>query len=104
MSDPKGARLLMRAAERDLLTLRSMTADAPDESFFSLGALNAAIRVLLDELNDRPMKKLGISRRALYEQIDRPALQPLPATRYVLAQWKHCRVNIDWATRCVWCR
>ena len=42
------------------------------------------------------MKKLGISRRALYEQIDRPALQPLPATRYVLAQWKLCRVNIDY--------
>ena len=33
MSDPKCARMLFRAAERDLLTLRSMTADAPDESF-----------------------------------------------------------------------
>ena len=54
------------------------------------------IRVLLDELNDRPMKKLGISRRALYEQLDRPALQPLPATRYVLAYWKHCRANMDY--------
>ena len=46
-----------------------------------LGALNAAVRVLLDELNDRPMKKLGVSRRALYEQLDRPALRPLPAAR-----------------------
>ena len=51
---------------------------------------------MLDELNDRPMKKLGISRRALYEQLDRPALRPLPATRYVLAQWKLCRANIDY--------
>ena len=42
------------------------------------------------------MKKLGISRRALYEQLDRPALQPLPATRYVLAYWKHCRANMDY--------
>ena len=33
MSDPKCARMLFRAAERDLLTLQSMTADAPDESF-----------------------------------------------------------------------
>ena len=33
MSDPRCARMLFRAAERDLLTLRSMTADAPDESF-----------------------------------------------------------------------
>ena len=42
------------------------------------------------------MKKLGVSRRALYEQLDRPALRPLPAARYVLAQWKRCRVNIDY--------
>ena len=67
-----------------------------DQTFFELGALNRAIRVLLDELNDRPMKKLGVSRRALYEQLDRPALRPLPATRYVLAHWKLCRVNIDY--------
>ena len=33
--------------------------------------------------------------RALFEQIDRPALKPLPATRYELAEWKVCRVNID---------
>lgn len=33
MSDSKCARMLLQAAERDLLTLRSMTADAPEESF-----------------------------------------------------------------------
>ena len=33
MSDLKCARMLLQAAERDLLTLRSMTADAPEESF-----------------------------------------------------------------------
>lgn len=33
MSDPKCAGSMLRAAERDLLTLRSMTAAAPDESF-----------------------------------------------------------------------
>ena len=33
MSDVKCARLMYRAAERDILTLRSMTADAPVESF-----------------------------------------------------------------------
>ena len=58
--------------------------------------MNAATRVLLDQLNDRPMKKLGVSRRTLYEQLDRPALRPLPTDRYVLAHWKRCRVNIDY--------
>ena len=33
MSDLKAARMLDRAAERDVLTLRSMTDDAPVESF-----------------------------------------------------------------------
>ena len=33
MSDVKCARLMYRAAERDVLTLRSMTGDAPVESF-----------------------------------------------------------------------
>ena len=33
MSDHKCAEMLLRAAERDVLTLRNMTAEAPDESF-----------------------------------------------------------------------
>ena len=33
MSDVKCARMMYRAAERDVLTLRSMTTDAPVESF-----------------------------------------------------------------------
>jgi hypothetical protein len=52
--------------------------------------------VRLDAINDRPMKVVGVSRRALFEQIDRPALKPLPQTRYELAEWKPCRVNIDY--------
>ena len=33
MSDPKCARALLEAADRDILTLREMTAGTPDESF-----------------------------------------------------------------------
>ena len=79
-----------------LIAQRWILARLRDQTFFALDALNAAVRVLLDDLNDRPMKKLGVSRRALYEQLDRPALRPLPADRYVLARWKPCRVNIDY--------
>ena len=79
-----------------LVAQRWILARLRDQTFFELGPLNRAIRVLLDELNDRPMKKLGVSRRALYEQLDRPALRPLPTARYVLAHWKLCRVNIDY--------
>src|ERR1700720_3369696 len=49
--------------------------------FFSLAELNAAIRALLDELNDRRMRGWGMSRRALFEQLDKPALRSLPPFR-----------------------
>jgi len=35
------------------------------------------------------------TRRTVYEQIDRPALRPLPQTHYVFAEWKKANVNID---------
>jgi transposase len=66
------------------------------QAFFTLADLNAAIRARIDAINDWPMKAVGVSRRTLFEQIDRPALRPLPATRYELAEWKGCRVNIDY--------
>src|SRR5207244_12831445 len=65
-------------------------------TFFTLADLNAAIGERIDAINERPMQITGISRRALFEQIDRPALKPLPRTRYELAEWKPCRVNIDY--------
>ena len=79
-----------------LVVQRWIVARLRNCSFFDLAALNAAIHELLDQLNDRPMQKLGVSRRELWERLDRPALRPLPASRYDLAQWKLCRVNIDY--------
>jgi len=79
-----------------LVVQRWIVARLRNRSFFDLADLNAAIRELLDHLNDRPMQKLGVSRRELWERLDRPALKPLPASRYDLAQWKLCRVNIDY--------
>lgn len=67
-----------------------------NRTFFSLEDLNIAIRELLVELNDRPMKHLGASRRELYERLDRPALKPLPSSRFEMSEWKDCRANIDY--------
>jgi len=63
---------------------------------FSLDELNSALRQLLTDLNERAFKKLPGSRRQWFETLERPALQPLPAERYVFAQWKRARVNIDY--------
>jgi transposase len=67
-----------------------------NKRFFSLAALNVDIRVLLDDLNKRPLRGWGRSRRDLFEELDRPALNPLPAVPYEYAEWKRCRVNIDY--------
>ncbi|MFN0315710.1 MAG: IS21 family transposase [Burkholderiales bacterium] len=64
--------------------------------FFSLTELNTAIALLVEELNARPFKKLPGCRREAFEHLDRPALNPLPSTPYEFAQFKHCRVNIDY--------
>jgi len=37
--------------------------------FFSLAALNEAIHALLVELNDRPLRSWGRSRRELFEEL-----------------------------------
>jgi hypothetical protein len=67
------------------------------ETFFSLEALNARVRVLLGELNERPMKKLGgISRRELFERVEPGALQPLPEHAYECAEWIERTVNLDY--------
>jgi len=67
-----------------------------DETFFSLRELNERIGILLEDLNARPMRAYGQSRRQRFEQIDQPALRPLPAVAYELAEWKHAKVNLDY--------
>jgi transposase len=63
----------------------------------SLAELNAAIADLLTRLNDeRVMRRFGQTRRQLFEDIDAPRLKPLPAEPYVLAQWRKCRVGLDY--------
>lgn len=66
------------------------------ETFFSLRELNRRIHELLEEINDRPMRGYGQSRRERFEAIDRPALRPLPAEPFELAEWKHAKVNLDY--------
>ena len=64
--------------------------------FFSLAELNGAIRELIADLNDRPMRHLGSSRRALFEALERPALLPLPTEPYTYAEWRRCRAGLDY--------
>jgi transposase len=42
------------------------------------------------------MRRLGVSRRELFETVERPAMQPLPATEHEYAEWTLARVGIDY--------
>jgi transposase len=64
--------------------------------FFAIAELNEAVDALLDRLNSRRFRKREGTRTSLFLEIDRPALQPLPAQRYVMAEWKTVRANIDY--------
>jgi len=75
---------------------RRVLAPLRNHTFFHLSELNRAMRPLRDALNDRPFQKLEGSRNSLFEELDRPALRPLPAVRYEYAEWKQARVHIDY--------
>jgi transposase len=79
-----------------LVAQRWILAGLRNRTFFSLAELNRAIRELLVLANQRPMQKLGVSRRELFEEIDRPALRPLPPNRYEMGEWASPTVNIDY--------
>jgi transposase len=64
--------------------------------FTSLGELNEVIAGLVELVNDKPFKKMPGSRRSLFDELDRPALRPLPPEPYEFATWKKTRVSIDY--------
>lgn len=64
--------------------------------FFSVDELNEALASLLDRYNDKIIKHLEKSRRELFEELDKPYLNPLPMNRYVYKRFKLARVNQDY--------
>jgi transposase len=75
---------------------RWVLAPLRNHTFFSLAEANQAIRERLEVLNSRPMRGIDKSRKELFSQVERPALKPLPAAPYELAEWRTPRVNIDY--------
>lgn len=75
---------------------RQILAKLRDRTFFSLHELNQAIRHLLNELNQRPFQKLPGSRQSQFEELEKPALKPLPVERYEYAEWKKVRAGADY--------
>ncbi len=79
---------------RVLVVERWIVAALRHRKFFSLA--DQAIRELLAKLNQRPFRKRPGCRASLFQELDRPALGPLPQERYEFHQWASARVNIDY--------
>ncbi len=65
-------------------------------TFYSIAELNKEIERLLPLYHDKIMKHLGCSRREMFEKLDKPALLPLPATRYEYKEFKLLKVSKDY--------
>ena len=51
----------------------------------------------LTQLNERQaLRRLGVTRRQLLEEIDRPALKALPSEPYEYSEWRVRRVGVDY--------
>jgi transposase len=79
-----------------LLAERWIMAVLRNERFTSLGQANVRIAELVARVNTRPFKKLEGSRQTLFEELDRPALRPLPAVPYEFATFRSAKVGIDY--------
>src|SRR4051812_6438733 len=66
------------------------------QTFFSLAEANAAIPEALERINGHVVRRLGVTRRHLFETLERPALAPLPADAYEFAEWRLARVGVDY--------
>ncbi len=93
---PRKPRDKAKAEVGVLIAQRWILSVLRQRTFYNLAELNAAIRGCLEHLNTRPMRRMGKSRRELFETIDQPKALPLPQRAYEYAEWLKTRVNIDY--------
>jgi transposase len=94
---PRRPRDKAKVEQAVLIVERWLLGRLRHRTFYSLAEVNAAIGELMTHLNEeRPIRRLGVTRRQLLEQIDRPALKSLPSEPYEFSEWRMRRVGIDY--------
>lgn len=94
---PKRPRDKPSAEGSVLIVERWVLARLRNERFFSLADLNIQISALIEDLNGRTMRRYGKSRHALFDEVERAQLKPLPATPFEYAEWKVAKVHPDYS-------
>lgn len=79
-----------------LIVQRWVLARIRNQRFFSLEELNARIAELMVDLNARTMRTYGLSRRQLFDQVERSALRALPSVPFEFCEFKRAKVGIDY--------
>ncbi len=79
-----------------LLAQRWILARLRNVTCFSIAELNEHIARLLVDFNQRVMKRYGKSRRALFDELERPVLAPLRSDRFVFGDWSYATVGPDY--------
>jgi len=79
---------------------RRVIAAIRNEHFTSIEEINAAVERKLNEFIDEPFKKMAGCRRSAFEQIDKPALRPLPCAHYEFAAFATGRIGPNYHVKC----
>lgn len=77
------------------LVYQRIFAPLRNQTFFSLQELNEAIWVELEKLNNAPFQRRQISRRELFNEIEKNELQPLPVGRYEIKHYQVSKVEFN---------
>jgi transposase len=78
------------------LVYQRIYAPLRNRTFYSLEELNEAIWDLLRQHNNTPFQRLKISRRELFDKIEKPVLKPLPKERYAIKQCRELTVQFNY--------
>jgi transposase len=78
------------------LATRWILAVLRKRTFFSVKEANDAVAILLRGLNDKPFQKRPGSRQSLFDELDKPALRPLPITKYEFCEIRTATINMDY--------
>ncbi len=78
------------------LAYQRIYAPLRNRTFFSLAELNEAIREQLEIHNNKSFQRFKMSRRQLFEQVEKNILKPLPLEKYEFKKFQSCTVAINY--------
>lgn len=90
---PKDKALVENAVK---LAYQRIYAPLRNKVFYSIEELNYAIREQIEIHNNKPMQKLNVSRRDLFEQIEKNCLKALPEKRYEIKKYLKLKVGFNY--------